>query len=170
LAAPRPPVFAPTRPAPPDVAFSPPLHKAAPTTPEAREPTAHSHKEREEALRIGQKNPEEKDIIEFGVSHPTSVTIGVAFIVDVLIYRQDDRSGAVERAAKLRPENDRFGSAGATEVVRGTKLDVTLELPWPTEPQIQSVYWNGLTANVSFRVSPTNLVSTSGIRCLQNFG
>jgi hypothetical protein len=72
-----------------------------------------------------------------------------------------NRSGAVERAAKLRPENDRFGLAGATEVVRGTKLDVTLELPWPTEPQIQSVYWNGLAANVSFRVSPTNLVSTS---------
>jgi TIR domain len=89
------------------------------------------------------------------------VTIGVAFIVDVLVYRQDDRRRAVERPAELRPENDRFDSAGAIEVVLGTKLSVTLELPWPTEPKSQSVYWNGSMANVSFRVSPSNLVHPS---------
>jgi TIR domain len=156
-AAPPPPVFAPPLPAS-DVDFSPPLHEAGPTT---REATTYSHKEAEEALRIRRKTPEDKDIIEFGVSHPTSVTIGVAFIVDVLIYRQDDRWRALERAAELRPENDRFGSAGATEVVRGTKLSVILELPWPTEPKIQSVYWDGSMANVSFRVLPTHLVHAS---------
>jgi hypothetical protein len=150
----RPPVFAPPMPAPPDVDLFPPFHEDAHTT---RELTTDSHKEREEALRIRQETAEEKDIVEFGVSHPASVTIGVAFIVDVLIYRQNDRERVAELAAELRAENDRFGFAGANEVVRGTKLNVTLELPWPTEPKIQSVYWSGLTANISFRVSPTNL-------------
>ena len=117
--------------------------------------------EREVAPSVRQEAPEETDIIEFGVSHPTNVTIGVAFIVDVLIYRQNDRSLAEERAAKIRPENDGFGSAGATKVGRGTKLTVMLELPWPTEPKIQSVYWNGSITNVSFRVAPTSLAQTS---------
>ena len=75
----------------------------------------------EAALSIRQKASDEADIIEFGVGHPTNVTIGVAFVVDVLIYRQDDRSVAEERAATLRPENDGFGFAGATKVGRGTK-------------------------------------------------
>jgi hypothetical protein len=127
----------------------------------AQRPTLDELRERGLALPIRRETPEEKDIIEFGVSHPTSVTIGVAFIVDVLIYRQDDRLKAVERAAELRPENDDFDSAGAREVGPGTKLSVTLELPWPTEPTIQTVYWNGSMANISFRVLPTNLVHTS---------
>jgi TIR domain len=139
------------RAAAPDVVSSPWLHEAART---AREATTYSDTEREE-VRL--QTPEKRDIIEFGVGHPTSVTIGVAFIVDVLIYRQDARERVAELAAELRAENDRFGFAGANEVVRGTKLNVTLELPWPTEPKIQSVYWSGLTANISFRVSPTNL-------------
>jgi hypothetical protein len=95
-----------------DVVFGPSLREATDTI---REATTYSHKEGEE---VRAQTPEKNDIIEFGVSHPTSVTIGVAFIVDVLIYRQDDRWRALERAAELRPENDRFGSAGATEVVR----------------------------------------------------
>ena len=115
----------------------------------------------EAALSIRQKASDEADIIEFGVGHPTNVTIGVAFVVDVLIYRQDDRSVAEERAATLRPENDGFGFAGATKVGRGTKLTVMLELPWPTEPKIQSVYWSGSITNVSFRVAPTNLAQAS---------
>jgi TIR domain len=123
----------------------------------AQRPTLDELRERGLALPVRRKTPEEKDIIEFGVSHPVSVTIGVAFIVDALIYCQNDRERVAELAAELRVENDRFGFAGATEVVRGTKLNVTLELPWPTEPKIQSVYWSGLAANISFRVSPTNL-------------
>jgi len=142
----------------PDVVSRPRLDETGNQT---REATTHSHNDKEEALHTPRKTPEETDIVEFGVSHPTSVTIGIAFIVDVLIYCQDDRLRAVERSAELRPENDRFGSAGATQVARGTKLSVTLELPWPIEPKIQSVYWNGSMADVSFRVWPTNLVHTS---------
>lgn len=96
-----------------------------------------------------------KDIVEFGVSHPSNVALGMAFIVDVLIYCQVDRSQAIQRAAELNPDNDRFRSAGATEVARGTKLSVQLELPWTTDPAVQVMYWNGLIANVSFRVFPT---------------
>ena len=97
---------------------------------------------------------ERKDIVEFGVSHPTEIALGVAFIIDALIYRQTDRGLAIERAVELNPENDRFRSAGATEVARGTKLSVQLELPWPTDPAVQVIHWNGLIANVSFRVLP----------------
>ena len=67
-----------------------------------------------------------KDIVEFGVSHPSNVALGMAFNVDVLIYCQVDRSQAIQRAAELNPDNDRFRSAGATEVARGTKLSVQL--------------------------------------------
>jgi hypothetical protein len=99
-----------------------------------------------------------EDIFEFGVSHPTSVAIGISFIVDVLIYCQPDRSQALERAAELRPENNRFSSAGGALFARGTKLNISLRLPWDTEPKSQIVYWSGAITNVSFRVLPTHLM------------
>ena len=104
------------------------------------------------------QRPSTEEIVEFGVSHPTSVAIGISFIVDVLIYCQPDRAQALERAAELRPENDRLSSAGAVPVARGTKLNISLQLPWDTEPKSQIVYWSGAITNVSFRVLPTHLI------------
>ena len=78
--------------------------------------------------------------------------MGVPFIVDAFIYRQNDRRLAVLRAAELSPVNDRFHSSGSTEAVRGTKLRVTLRLPWPAEPAAQMVDWSGALSNVSFQV------------------
>ena len=104
------------------------------------------------------QRPSAEEIVEFGVSHPTSVAIGISFIVDVLIYCQPDRARALVRAAELRPENDRLSSAGAAPVARGTKLNISLQLPWDTEPKSQIVYWSGAITNVSFRVLPTHLM------------
>jgi hypothetical protein len=95
------------------------------------------------------------------VSHPTNVMSGVAFIVDVLIYRQDDRPLAIKRAAEL--ENEGFRSAGAAELSRGTKLTITLELPWPTDPASQIINWNGSISNASFRVLPNKSVPTASV-------
>ena len=104
------------------------------------------------------RKPNVEEIVEFGVSHPTSVTIGISFIVDVLVYYQPERSQALERAAEFRPENDRFSSAGAVPIARGTKLNISVRLPWETEPKSQIVYWSGAITNVSFRVMPTHLM------------
>ena len=93
-----------------------------------------------------------REPLEFAVSHPIQFSMGVPFIVDALIYRQNDRRLAVLRAAELSPDNDRFRSSGSTEAVRGTKLRVTLRLPWPTEPAAQMVDWSGALSNVSFQV------------------
>ena len=93
-----------------------------------------------------------REPLEFAVSHPIQFSMGVPFIVDALIYRQNDRRLAVLRAAELSPDNDRFRSSGSTEAVRGTKLRVILRLPWPTEPAAQMVDWSGALSNVSFRV------------------
>jgi hypothetical protein len=98
-----------------------------------------------------------KDIVEFGVSHPTKVAMGITFIVGVLVYRQEDRRLAVERAPK---DNDEFGSGGATKVVRGTELRVELELPWPVEPKSYDICWNGLVTSVSFQVLPNRVPAT----------
>jgi TIR domain len=106
------------------------------------------------------QGPNFEEIVEFGVSHPTSVAIGISFIIDVLIYCQHDRSQALERAAELRPESYRFSSAGAALFARGTKLSISLRLPWDTEPKSQIVYWSGAITNVSFRVLPTHLMPT----------
>jgi hypothetical protein len=104
------------------------------------------------------RKPNVEEIVEFGVSHPTSVTIGISFIVDVLVYYQPERSQALARAAEFRPENDRFSSAGAVPIARGTKLNISVRLPWETEPKSQIVYWSGAITNVSFRVMPTHLM------------
>lgn len=102
-----------------------------------------------------QKKPKaETDIVEFGVSHPTTVAIGVAFIVDLFMYGQHDRTLAIKRAAEVNPDNDRFRTSGAAEVARGTKLSVTLELPWASEPTIQTVYWNGAINQLPFPTGP----------------
>ena len=90
--------------------------------------------------------------LEFAVSHPIQFSMGVPFIVDALIYRQNDRRLAVLHAAELSSDNDRFRSSGSAEAVRGTKLRVTLGLPWPTEPAAQMVDWSGALSNVSFQV------------------
>ena len=85
-----------------------------------------------------------REPLEFAVSHPIQFSMGVPFIVDAFIYRQNDRRLAVLRAAELSPDNDRFRSNGSTEAVRGiTKLRVTPRLPWPTEPAAQMVDWSG---------------------------
>ena len=47
-------------------------------------------------------------IFEFAVSHPTQFSMGVPFVVDVLVYRQDDRRLAVLRAAELSAAAHRF--------------------------------------------------------------
>ena len=93
-----------------------------------------------------------REPLEFAVSHPIQFSMGVPFIVDAFIYRQNDRRLAVLRAAELSPVNDRFHSSGSTEAIRGTKLRVTLRLPWPTEPAAQMVDWSGALSNVSFQV------------------
>jgi hypothetical protein len=93
-----------------------------------------------------------RDILEFAISHPTQFSLGVPFIVDVLIYRQNNRRLAVLRAAELSPHGNRFRSSSSTEAARGTKLRVAMTLPWPTEPATQTVYWNGGLSNVSFQV------------------
>ena len=90
--------------------------------------------------------------LEFAVSHPIQFSMGVPFIVDALIYRQNDRRLAVLHAAELSSDSDRFRSSGSAEAVRGTKLRVTLGLPWPTEPAAQMVDWSGALSNVSFQV------------------
>ena len=100
--------------------------------------------------------PPINDVVEFGVSHPTYAARDAPFTIDAWFYRQEDRHLATERALELGPENDRFRSAGSTQVARGTKLIVELELPWPVEPAVQTVHWNGMVTNVSFRVVPTN--------------
>ena len=93
-----------------------------------------------------------REPLEFAVSHPIQFSMGVPFIVDALIYRQNDRRLAVLRAAELSSDNDRFRSSGSAEAVRGTKLRVTLGLPWPTEPAAQMVDWSGALSNASFQV------------------
>jgi hypothetical protein len=108
----------------------------------------------------------EKDIVECGVSYPTRVAIDIPFVIDVLIYRQAERWSAIELALKANPDNDQFRFAGATEVTRGTTLSVTLALPWHTEPQAQTVCWNGETTSVSFRVVPTKAYSTRAVHGL----
>jgi hypothetical protein len=130
--------------------------EAACATPSAAYPQLDMPLDSLETVRTQTPNLEE--IVEFGVSHPTSVAIGISFIVDVLIYCQPDRSQALERAAGLRPENDRFNSAGGALVAGGTKLNISLRLPWDTSPRSQIVYWSGTLTNVSFRVLPTHLM------------
>jgi hypothetical protein len=93
-----------------------------------------------------------REPLEFAVSHPIQFSMGVPFIVDALIYRQNDRRLAVLRAAELSSDNDRFRSSGSAEAVRGSKLRVTLGLPWRTEPAAQMVDWSGALSNVSFQV------------------
>ena len=93
-----------------------------------------------------------REPLEFAVSHPIQFSMGVPFIVDAFIYRQNDRRLAVLRAAELSPENDRFRSSGSAEAVGGTKLRVTPRLPWSTEPVARTVDWSGTLSNVSFRV------------------
>lgn len=95
-----------------------------------------------------------KNIVEFVVSHPTQFSMGVPFITDVLIYRQDDRRLALERAAELSSDNERFHSASATEVAHGTKLRIAIKLPWSADPEVQTVSWNGVVTKVSFQILP----------------
>ena len=93
-----------------------------------------------------------REPLEFAVSHPIQFSMGVPFIVDALIYRQNDRRLAVLRAAELSSDNDRFRSSGSAEAAPGTKLRVIPRLPWPTEPAAQMVDWSGALSIVSFQV------------------
>jgi TIR domain len=92
-----------------------------------------------------------RELLEFAVSHPTQFLMGEPFIVDALIYRENDRRLAVLRAAELT-QNDRFRSSGSNELGRDSKLRVIMNLPWPTEPTTQTVYWSGALSHVSFQV------------------
>ena len=93
-----------------------------------------------------------REPLEFAVSHPIQFSMGVPFIVDAFIYRQNDRRLAVLRAAELSSDNDRFRSSGSAEAVGGTKLRVTPRLPWSTEPVARTVDWSGALSIVSFQV------------------
>ena len=93
-----------------------------------------------------------REPLEFAVSHPIQFSMGVPFIVDAFIYRQNDRRLAVLCAAELSSDNDRFRSSGSAEAVVGTKLRVTPRLPWPTEPAARTVDWSGALSVVSFQV------------------
>jgi hypothetical protein len=116
---------------------------------------------RRQALPAVQNELAKKDIVEFGVSHPSKVTMGLTLVVRVLVYRQEDRHLAVERALK---GNDEFVSESATEVPRKTKLRIELEqLPWPVEPKSHVISWNGSVTNVAFQVLPDSAPATKAV-------
>jgi TIR domain len=109
------------------------------------------------------RKPPTKNLVEFAVSHPTQFSMGVPFIIDVLIYRQEDRRAALLRAGELSSDNGRVRSAGATEVAQTSKLRIAIKLPWSDDPEIQTVCWNGVITKVSLQIIPPKYATSKTV-------
>jgi TIR domain len=113
---------------------------------------------RDTRLTPGNKIP------EFAVSHPTQFSMGVPFVIDALVYRQEDRRLAVLRAAELSTAARRFDSSVSATPASSIKLSVTIRLPWPTEPTSQIINWHGELSFASFRVVPPKYATSRTVR------
>lgn len=111
----------------------------------------------------GRRKPR-KDILEFSVSHPTHFWMGTPFIIDVVIHRNGEARLAVQRAVELSVDNERVRSANVNKVAPGTRLSIAITLPWSAEPQVQTIYWNDMIANVSFQVLPPRYAASKTAR------
>jgi hypothetical protein len=105
-----------------------------------------------------------QDILEFAICYPTHFAMGVPFIVDVLMYRENDRRLAVLRAAKVSLDRRRIPAENTNTAQDGIKLTVTIALPWPTEPITQTLNWNGALCGVSFQVVPPKYAASKTVR------
>jgi hypothetical protein len=107
---------------------------------------------------------QDKDAVEFGISHPPSVAVGIPFLVDAWVFRHEDRNDAIRRAIQSALQPVHFRGGASVEVDRGTRLTVTLEIqPWKVEPDFQTIFWTGETANVPFHVTPTHDLPTDKV-------
>jgi hypothetical protein len=107
--------------------------------------------------------PATGNILEVAVSHPPQFSMGAPFIIDALVYRQVDRRLAVLRAAELSADDRRFYSDGPIEAVGGSKLRITIKLPWLTKPIAQTIPWNWELTNTSFRIVPPKYAASKTV-------
>jgi hypothetical protein len=96
-----------------------------------------------------------RESIEFGVAYPAAVTRNRNFLVDVWLFRPDDRGSATSSAMRQRPGSSEFRTGSSASVLKGSRLSVQLQVhPWKVDPDIQTLVWTGEMASVSFRVTP----------------
>ena len=146
----------------PDPASSSHAPKRVPK--EISEARTSSSKLEADAHDDGEKRkPPTKNIVEFAVSHPTQFSMGVPFITDVLIYRQDDHRVALLRAGELSSDNERFRSAGATEAAQTSRLRIAIKLPWSADPEVQTINWNGVITKVSLQIIPPKYATSKTV-------
>jgi hypothetical protein len=101
------------------------------------------------------------DAVEFGVSYPPSIQVSVPFLIDAWVFRQDEREAVAVRATQF---DGLFRSGGAAWVARRSTLTVGLEIDsCDVRPASQNIHWTGTSANVSFAVSPRNVVATPNL-------
>jgi hypothetical protein len=105
-----------------------------------------------------------RGIPEFAVCCPTHFAMGLPFIVDVLMYPENDRRLAVLYAAELSMAKRRNLAESTNKVRDGIKLTVTMSLPWSTEPMDQTLNWNGKLNSVSFQVVPPKYAASKTVR------
>jgi hypothetical protein len=104
---------------------------------------------------IRHRASDEPESVEFGVAHPAAVSRDLPFLVDVWVFRPDDRSGATSIAMRQRPGSSQFRTGSSASVQTGSRLTVQLQIqPWNVEPDVQILVWTGEIASVSFRVTP----------------
>ena len=96
-----------------------------------------------------------REAVEFAVSNPAQVAVGVPFLVDAWAFRPEDRLVAVDRTREVLGADAAFRSSASAMVSRGAKLKVELLAPpWPVDPKWQTITWAGNVTCVSFRVRP----------------
>jgi hypothetical protein len=132
------------QPATTESAPSSPMAPYAPVQPEG----SLSHTQ--SAASVARRKP-----VEFGVSYPSGVTMGVPFLVDAWVFPKGEREQARARAHEAATEPVGFRSGGSSAIAHRETVIVRLDAgPWEVRPAVQRLLWSGSLANVSFGVTP----------------
>jgi hypothetical protein len=96
-----------------------------------------------------------RDLLEFGVSHPSAIADLSPFVVRTLAFRHEERALAQAYATQAFGAGQSLPLGGSRKIRRGSALEFRMSVDsCHVEPECQTIQWHGEMTTVSFRVVP----------------